>query len=106
QDALEAELGSIIEAFQIRGGQDFHRLLRPVISGPFDVDRMDYIQRDGRNCGVSISGIEWRRIVSKLMPCLADHASEKNEPREVVLVSNIKNQHVLDDFIFTLFQMY
>ena len=77
-----------------------------MISGPFDVDRMDYIQRDGRNCGVSIGGIEWRRIVRKLIPCLAEHPGQNNKPRNVVLISNIKTQHVLDDFIFSLFQMY
>ena len=86
----------------IQGGVDLHRLLRPLISGPFDVDRMDYIQRDGRNCGVAIGGIEWRRIVTKVVPCLADYQNKWNEPRDVVLISNIKNQHVLDDFIFSL----
>lgn len=106
QKDLEKELTETLTAKGIAGGVDFHRLLRPIISGPFDVDRMDYIQRDGRNCGVFISGIEWRRIVSKLIPCLAEHASTGDEPRDVVLVSQIKNQHVLDDFIFTLFQMY
>lgn len=104
--AMEAELERTLREAGIRGGVDFYRLLGPMISGPFDVDRMDYIQRDGRNCGVSIGGIEWRRIVRKLMPCLAEHPGQNNEPRDVVLISNIKTQHVLDDFIFSLFQMY
>ena len=100
-EALEA----VLAKHHIEGGADFHRLLSPLISGPFDVDRMDYIQRDGRNSGVSIGAIEWRRIVSKLVPCLAEHSGE-NEPSDVVLFSSIKNQHVLDDFVFSLFQMY
>jgi HD superfamily phosphohydrolase len=37
---------------------------------------------------------------------LADHKGSKREPKEVVLISNIKNQHVIDDFVFSLFQMY
>jgi HD superfamily phosphohydrolase len=78
---------------------NFHTLLRPLISGPFDVDRMDYIQRDSRNCGVHIGGIEWQRIVSKVTPLLDKKGNS-------VLVSNVKNQHILDDFIFSLFQMY
>jgi HD superfamily phosphohydrolase len=104
--SMEKELASTLKKFQIKGGIETHQLLRPVISGPFDVDRIDYIQRDGRNCGVHIGGIEWRRIVTRLVPCLADHNGTKREPREVVLISNIKNQHVIDDFIFSLFQMY
>ncbi|MBI4403392.1 MAG: HD domain-containing protein [Deltaproteobacteria bacterium] len=102
----EGELEIVLKKSCVKGGVDFHRLLRPIISGPFDVDRMDYIQRDGRNCGVFIGGIEWRRIVRKLIPCLAHHENNRNEPSDVVLLSNVKNQHVLDDFIFSLFQMY
>jgi HD superfamily phosphohydrolase len=44
--------------------------------------------------------------VTKLIPCLAEHKGNGDQPEEVVLVSNMKNQHVLDDFIFSLFQMY
>lgn len=109
KNVLEVELEKLLHDFKIKGGAAFHRLLRPIISGPFDVDRMDYIQRDGRNCGVLIGGIEWRRIVSKLLPCLAErrvHSDRPEEPSDVVLVSHVKNQHVLDDFVFSLFQMY
>ncbi|NDG27336.1 MAG: HD domain-containing protein [Proteobacteria bacterium] len=106
QKEFEKEIESVLDKRGIKGGVEVHRLLRPVISGPFDVDRIDYIQRDGRNCGVNIGGIEWRRIVSKLIPCLANHQGSSNEPKDVVLISNVKNQHVLDDFIFSLFQMY
>lgn len=102
----EKELEQALAKMGVKGGVDFHRLLRPLISGPFDVDRMDYIQRDGRNCGVSIGMIEWRRIVTKLVPCLAEHPGHGGKPEHVVLVSSLKNQHVLDDFIFSLFQMY
>lgn len=105
-DAFVAELETVLANRGIEGGMKMVRLLSPLISGPFDVDRADYIQRDGRNCGVSLGGIEWRRIVRKLMPCLADHANDRKEPNDVVLVSHMKNQHVLDDFIFSLFQMY
>jgi len=104
--ASEKELVQTFAKAKVKGGVEFHTLLRPIVSGPFDVDRIDYIQRDGRNCGVSIGGIEWRRIVSKVIPCLADHPSAGDQPRDVCLISNSKNQHVLDDFIFSLFQMY
>ncbi|MFM8315017.1 MAG: hypothetical protein ACKOA8_12095, partial [Deltaproteobacteria bacterium] len=103
---MEKELAATLKKHGIKGGLETHHLLRPIISGPFDVDRIDYIQRDGRNSGVHIGGIEWRRIVTKLVPCLAEHKGTQREPSEVVLISNIKNQHVIDDFIFSLFQMY
>lgn len=106
QKEIEKEITSGLKQRGLKGGVEVHQLLRPVISGPFDVDRIDYIQRDGRNCGVNIGGIEWRRIVAKLIPCLAHHQGASNEPQNVVLISNVKNQHVLDDFIFSLFQMY
>ncbi|MBY0370926.1 HD domain-containing protein [bacterium] len=104
--AVQSELESSLRARGIAGGMPMLRLLAPLISGPFDVDRADYIQRDGRNCGVSLGGIEWDRIVRKLMPCLARHANDRGEPSDVVLVSHLRTQHVLDDFIFSLFQMY
>lgn len=100
------ELGEGLRRTGLLGGIEFHSLLGPLISGPFDVDRMDYVQRDGRNCGVSIGGIEWRRIVSRVLPCLAAHPNEHSEPEDVVLFTHVRNQHVLDDFVFSLFQMY
>ncbi len=103
---FELQLENQLNALGIQGGMRMLRLLGPLISGPFDVDRADYIQRDGRNCGVSLGGIEWRRIVRKVMPCLARHSNNRGEPTDVVLVTGLKNQHVLDDFIFSLFQMY
>lgn len=104
--ATENEIEQRLASRSLRGGVKMHRLLRPIISGPFDVDRIDYIQRDGRNCGVSIGGIEWRRIVGKLIPCLADHPNRIGQPDDVVLISQMNNHHVLDDFMFSLFQMY
>lgn len=101
-----AELDQVLAEAGVVGGEMFHRLLRPLISGTFDVDRLDYIQRDGRNCGVPAGAIEWRRIVTKVVPCLAHHENQRGEPKEVVLLSNMRNQHVLDDFVFSLFQMY
>lgn len=103
---LREAIQHALDAAKIVGGLDAHRLFSPIVSGPFDVDRMDYMQRDARNCGVSIGGIEWTRIIRKVLPCLADHQNDFGEPSEVVLVSHVKNQHVLDDFVFSLFQMY
>ena len=63
QKEIEKEITSGLKQRGLKGGVEVHQLLRPVISGPFDVDRIDYIQRDGRNCGVNIGGIEWRKEI-------------------------------------------
>lgn len=103
---FEAAMAEELSCAAIAGGVEVHRLLRPLLSGPFDVDRMDYLQRDGRNCGVSLGNIEWRRITSKVMPCLARHPNSEGDSEDVVLVTHFKNRHVLDDFVFSLSQMY
>lgn len=103
RDSFEAEVEIVLAEAGVSGGNRMLQLLSPLISGPFDVDRADYVQRDGRNCGVSLGGIEWKRIVRKVIPCLVRRPGTSTG---VVLVSNLRNQHVLDDFIFSLFQMY
>ncbi len=103
RDSFEREVNDTLGKFGVIGGNRMLQLLAPLISGPFDVDRADYLQRDGRNCGVSLGGIEWKRIVRKVVPCLVRRPDGRTG---VVLVSNLRTQHVLDDFIFSLFQMY
>src|SRR5262249_24454383 len=39
----ELEASDLLAEAGVKGGIDFHRLLRPLVSGPFDVDRIDYI---------------------------------------------------------------
>jgi HD superfamily phosphohydrolase len=103
--SMEEEISHALDALGIQGGIQCHRLLRPLVSGPFDIDRIDYIQRDGRNCGVQIGNIEWGRILGKVLPCLiAQPLSDGTS--SVALISSAKNQHVLDDFTFSLYQMY
>ncbi len=104
--SIKGELEALFVRNGIAGGYGFFTLMKPILSGAFDVDRIDYIQRDGKNCGVFIGAIEWQRIIHKVIPCLSYNPNPDNEPEDVVLITELKNQHVLDDFIFSLFQMY
>jgi HD superfamily phosphohydrolase len=40
------------------------RLLSRIVSGPMDVDEMDYLRRDSVYCGVNVGNIDYRRIMN------------------------------------------
>ena len=42
------------------------RLLRALLSGPLDVDKMDYLPRDARACGVPYGGVDTERLIDSL----------------------------------------
>jgi uncharacterized protein len=42
------------------------RMLRALLSGPLDVDKMDYLPRDARACGVPYGGVDTERLISSL----------------------------------------
>ena len=46
------------------GGIDFLPLFRQIISSDFDVDRMDYLQRDSLHCGVKYGLIDFIWLIS------------------------------------------
>ena len=50
--------------FFVEGGLDFLPLLRQIISSDFDVDRMDYLQRDSLYCGVKYGLIDFSWLIS------------------------------------------
>ena len=52
------------EDFFIEGGIDFLPLLRQIINSDFDVDRMDYLQRDSLFCGVKYGLIDFVWLIS------------------------------------------
>lgn len=45
---------------------DIDRLLRALLSGPLDVDKMDYLPRDARACGVPYGGVDTARLIDAL----------------------------------------
>ena len=50
--------------FFIEKGVDFLPLLRQIISSDFDVDRIDYLQRDSLYCGVKYGLIDFIWLLS------------------------------------------
>ena len=50
--------------FFTEGGLDFLPLLRQIINSDFDVDRMDYLQRDSLFCGVKYGLIDFVWLIS------------------------------------------
>ena len=53
-----------------------HKLCREIISGRVDVDRMDYLQRDARECGVAYGMFDVDRIIDSLALYLDPRAGE------------------------------
>jgi HD superfamily phosphohydrolase len=41
-------------------------MLRALLSGPLDVDKMDYLPRDARACGVPYGGVDTERLIGSL----------------------------------------
>ncbi|MBX3071063.1 MAG: HD domain-containing protein [Thermomicrobiales bacterium] len=42
------------------------RLLRGILSGPLDVDKLDYLPRDALGCGVPYGGVDTSRLIDSL----------------------------------------
>ena len=49
-----------------RSGDDWTDCLHGIIDGQFDVDRLDYLMRDGLRAGTELGSIDWRRLVDSL----------------------------------------
>ena len=66
------------------------RMLRALLSGPLDVDKMDYLPRDARACGVPYGGVDTERLISSLEIHEVD-----GEPRVTVGEKGISPTHSL-----------
>lgn len=69
----ESEIPSALESMNISpsdvadvisGKSSRYRLISRIISGPIDVDELDYLRRDSLNCGVPIGNIDYKRILN------------------------------------------
>lgn len=49
-----------------REGNDWAHCLHGIVDGQFDVDRLDYLMRDGLRAGTELGSIDWRRLVGSL----------------------------------------
>jgi HD superfamily phosphohydrolase len=66
------------------------RLLRGLLSGPLDVDKMDYLPRDARACGVPYGGVDTERLLDALTVTTID-----GEERIVIGAKGISPTHSL-----------
>lgn len=75
----------------IDGTSKKDRLISRIISGPMDVDEMDYLRRDSVFCGVNVGNIDYRRIMNVAVRTDDDiHISRKGVTAlEGLLISRI-----------------
>ena len=52
RDAWQIEPGEVLDILTPRTNGQAVRLLRSILSGPVDIDKMDYLDRDSLHCGV------------------------------------------------------
>lgn len=73
-------------------------LMRDLISGPVDVDRMDYLQRDSLYTGVKYGLFDSERILDCLSPL--------ETPQGLILVLQPKGVEAVEEFLFSRYFMY
>lgn len=66
------------------------RVLRGVLSGPLDVDKLDYLPRDARACYVPYGGVDTFRLIDAMRVEMVD-----DEPRIVVGAKGVSPLHSL-----------
>src|SRR3954453_13180819 len=60
------------------------RLLRGVLSGALDMDKLDYLPRDARACNVPYGGVDTDRLIDALAIGTLDGADRNGEPTIMV----------------------
>lgn len=75
------------------------QLLRGLLSGPLDVDKLDYLPRDARACNVPYGGVDTARLIDALtVTTIQDDvtaAGPESHPRIVVEAKGISPLHSL-----------
>lgn len=80
------------------------RILSTFISGMVDCDRMDYIARDSYYSGIPYGNVAKDRLIRSVRPLIITSFDRKEI--DVALAMKSKNVHMLDHFLFCLYQMY
>src|SRR6185312_10580613 len=82
--------------------KDFIMLFAHIVGGLFDVDRIDYLERDSKHAGVSYGLVEGERIPKALVPILFTDGKSTDSG----LITKNRMVHALDHFLVCLFEMY
>jgi HD superfamily phosphohydrolase len=80
-----------------------HRYLRQLINGPFDVDKLDYVARDGYFTGLSLA-IDVERLLWVLDTIVLESDEQNRRPR--VLCVSASGATVLEQILFSKMQLY
>jgi HD superfamily phosphohydrolase len=71
------------------------RLLRGVLSGALDMDKLDYLPRDAHACNVPYGGVDTARLIDALRIAEIAEAGDDGEPRVVIAEKGISPLHSL-----------
>lgn len=71
-DVLEREWKispeEVLDVLVVRSNSPSHRLRRSILSGPIDIDKMDYLARDSQHCGVPYGKhFDRNRLINSLL---------------------------------------
>lgn len=81
------------------GRRGIHALLRSLISGELDVDRMDYLLRDGHYTGVTYGFFDIDHIIQNLGVTI-------NSKKELVLTLDSTAVRAFEDFLLARYHMF
>lgn len=81
------------------GRKGIHNLLRSLISGELDVDRMDYLLRDGHFTGVTYGFFDIDHIIQNLGVTI-------NSKKELVLTLDSTAVRAFEDFLLARYHMF
>lgn len=70
--------------------------IKELISSQFDIDRMDYLQRDAYMCGVSYSRFDWNWIIENTYIL----------PTEKLAINGKKGIYSIESFVVSRYHMY
>jgi HD superfamily phosphohydrolase len=71
------------------------RLLRGVLSGTLDMDKLDYLPRDARACNVPYGGVDTTRLIDALTIAEIPLSASESEPRVAIGEKGISPLHSL-----------
>ena len=71
------------------------RVLRGILSGPLDMDKLDYLPRDARGCNVPYGGVDTPRLIDALQIGDAPDDSGTPEQRIVIGAKGVSPLHSL-----------
>ena len=71
------------------------RLLRGILSGPLDMDKLDYLPRDARACNVPYGGVDSSRLIDALTIVAVETAGTETVPRVGIGDKGISPLHSL-----------